>query len=243
MSEKKYNPAKRLHQLMVKLQSTDKKLPVIEAWKDIFSLQDRDLKLIFDGAFQLRKLARETRTRVEKTENITHSKFLAHFNQIENFIDGMIKYPSSPLGQIAQPSSISLRDIEFIEEILDKNPYSEKEIADDILSSIQTDLLEVRQTTLNSSLDDEIKTLITGQLNFIENAICMYRISGSSHALMNAIARNMGISIIESPKLTAEVKETSAFQSLKKLHTRIFSLISDANNLAKLSEMVAKLLT
>lgn len=242
MSEERYNPAKRLHRFMLELQGADKKLRITEVWKDIFSMQNKDLKLVFDGAFELRNLAQETRIQFEKIENVNHNRYLTNFRSIENFIDAMIINPSATLNNISPFNPMAMRDLEFIEEKFNENPSSEKEITDEVLISIQKDLFDVREKTTSSALREEVKKVIIDQLYVLDNAICMYRISGSPNGLKDAIVKNAGLLYIESSKLTQEEQKTSEFQSLMKISDKFFSLASRINSLDKLHEMYVKYL-
>ena len=198
--------------------------------------EDNSFELLH-GLFQIHKLIDEVELRLSAIEDINETLYIEPLKRIRKaylIIDMEKLWKRSETHPTVDKDLTSLM---FMSELLSRY-QPEKLVPDEELKELLSDIDELYQMVLASSLQLELKTLILNQLELIRRAIHDYRIRGVS-ALQEAMERVAGNYFVNESLIKQE-SEKEAVKGYKKFLSKFVATVSFASNVTKLIDAAAK---
>jgi hypothetical protein len=189
----KNDPVTRLHRLLTEAQDHQQKSTVKQVWAAVLQLPVDDHAAVLFGVAELIQLVREAKEAVAALDDVETKLLLKPFKKIEAV------FSQANLEQSwQQPRSF-----------LDEATMDVLQIGADQVSRVRieaeisaTDLVEITRTVeelmdlvTSSELDQQLKSIVTEQLEQIRNALRSYKIWGSK-GLVTALERAAGATVL-----------------------------------------------
>jgi len=190
----------------------------------------------YRSLIELSKLVDQAESELRATADIQHELYLAPFPRIRKAL--AINMPEATW----QTFSVHITESDvtvlgFCAEALSRS-NAENLIDDQELSELREDVDGLAERVMASSIDQELKVILLGQLELLRRAIFDYRIRGVVR-LQEALAASLGTIALNNP-LFAEAKDTEEVRGFAKVLKRLGKLIGLAVKAKPLIEPVVK---
>jgi hypothetical protein len=173
------NAAGRLHSILAKMR-TARQGNAWEILAGLFGLQKDDAVSIVERLIQLRQVCDQAEKAALNIQGISEDLRMRAFPQIRDAIRTMILSLNGSWDNCHRAlNQIDYTALELCSELLSQFS-SEKEIEKSTLDDLQRSLDELLAQVTESSIDGELKTLITDHLQAIRKAIIDYSVTGVS---------------------------------------------------------------
>jgi hypothetical protein len=169
------NTAGRLYTLLKQLKSKVKTTSIQHAWAEIFNLNKGDLGQILILNAETVKLMEETKNLILK-QKVDHDLYLKPFAKIQRIFALSLEHQvQNALELLDEATMVGL---EHCDELLSRTAI-ENQIEKSILEKLLNDIANLEKTVAESTLSDELKSLILDNLFEIKKAIDYYQIHGT----------------------------------------------------------------
>ena len=174
--EVKNNPAGRLYDLLRAAQKHPAKEPARNAWAKVFSLEPTDTGALLKMLADLIGLVSQTRSSIERLEDVDHALYLKPFKKLETFFSqvNLDAQWAQWQGQLDEPT---LYGLQFAADKLSRNAGSTS-ISEKDIESLRAELEQLVSNVLESELPQELKALFLRNLESVRHALLVYRIRG-----------------------------------------------------------------
>ena len=174
--EVKNNPAGRLYDLLLTAQKQSVKEPARNAWAKVFDVEPADTGSLLKMLADLVGLVSQTRSSIERLEDVDHALYLKPFKKLEAFfsqvnLDGQWAHWQN---QLDEPT---LYGLQFAADRLSRNAGSTS-ISEKDLESLRAELEQLVTSVLGSDLPQGLKALFLRSLESVRHALLVYRIRG-----------------------------------------------------------------
>lgn len=226
--EVKNNPAGRLHDLLQLAQRQAPKEPARKAWAQVFGVDQNDTGLLLQMLADLINLVSETRSSIERLDDVDHNIYLKPFKKIEKFFS-QVNLDAGWEHWQKQLDEPTLYGLQFAADRLSRISGSTT-IAQEDIQSIQAELEKFVESVLASDLPQGLKALFLRNLESIRHALLVYRIRGVE-GLENELERAVGSLMLNK----AEIPPAGSKSASRTFWERFFIVIDRINKAVTLT--------
>jgi len=235
------NAAGRLYDLLKRLRSRGKTESIQHAWAGIFHIDKEDLDQIIILNAETVKLMERTKNLILK-QKVNHDLYLKPFAKIQRVF-------ALSLGHQVQNASELLDEatmvgLEHCAELLSRTAR-ENQIEESVLLEFLNEISRLENSTLESTISDELKALILDNLLEIKRAIHHYQIHGAK-GIEKAVKNTFGsvqYFTINNPIInTNNEADKKVIFDYTELIANIITIVSAGLNTPMLGEKIASFL-
>jgi hypothetical protein len=232
------NPARRLYDVLDNANRQDHNKITFAVWAEVFGIGQDNEEEIVHRFFQLRRLYSEAVRTMESIEELNAALYLRWVAPVgEIFHLHTFQHHWS---QTRTPlTAIVMQALEFSAEELTKR-HQERLIPQEQLKSIQDDLAALGDKIIESSLDDNLKTLLLREVGRLQRAISEYRIRGAA-ALQEAFEEAVGVIAVHHSEF-APIRENEVLQGFYRIMFDMLKAFNFALDVQQIAEFVTKVL-
>ncbi|TDU31018.1 hypothetical protein DFR24_0376 [Panacagrimonas perspica] len=185
----KNNPAGRLHDILLSARQQQSKEPARKAWATVFQIEPNDTSSLLKLLADLINLVHETKTAIQRLEDVDHALHLKPFKRIESLLS-QLSLDSAWDHWKAQIDDSTLYGLQFSADRLSRiSGFTQ--IPNDELKDIRNAIDEIFNKVFDSSIPAELRALLLRNIEAIRLAFVSYRIRGIE-GIQGEIERSVG---------------------------------------------------
>lgn len=246
----KNNGAKRLLQILERAKTItggNSQLSGLEAWAEVFDIpkpDSKDIPLEFEetvvsSILQLRKLVDEVEEELRRFEGLDLELYLRPFSRLRYVTRLAFLTNNNFYSVLAQLTEGDMTVLAFCVAKMAELP-AEPIITEEQLKELSEDVNALYAQVLESSLENELRTIILDRLQSIKIAIHQYHIRGIVR-LREELEKSIGVLVLNED-LIKQSNDREEVKRFGNIVTNLATYISIAANVSKLAEMVTRYL-
>ncbi|HET6632758.1 MAG TPA: hypothetical protein VFG73_08645 [Rhodanobacteraceae bacterium] len=222
--EVKNNPAGRLYDILELARRQNPKQPARKAWAAVFEIESADTGTLLQMLADLLKLVHETKTAIQRLDNVDQELHLRPFRKIEGLLSN-INLDASWENWQNKIDDTTLYGLQFSSDRLSRISGFTQLDSDEIVK-LRSVVDELFNSVVDSALPSELKMLLLRNLESIRLSLAAYRIRGIE-GIHEEIERSLGSVLLHQDEIQkSSSKERSLWESFFDLVKRLNQVVS-----------------